>query len=143
MLLPERSNNHHGHENQKRQRNDPSSSFGIHRCSVTTALLGWRGRYDRRVPEQQNPKRSRPGLLSAEQVTPLDLDAVNTLRVGTLLWFIAFLALLPFTERLSDSDRGWWIWTCVAGVALGGMGMVFTMRRRERIRHERSASDPG
>ena len=97
-------------------------------------LVKWLRRYDLRVPKQQDPKRSPPGLLSGDQVTPLDLDAVKTVRVGTALWVIALLVMLPFTERLTDSDRGWWLWTCVAGIAIGVMGIGFTTGRRKHIR---------
>ena len=35
-------------------------------------------------------------------VEPLDVDGVRTVQVGTALFFLAFLALLPFYGRLSD-----------------------------------------
>jgi hypothetical protein len=62
----------------------------------------------------------------------LDLDAVRTVRVGTALWALALLVLLPFNERLADAGNTWWLWTCVAGVILGLMGVVHTTRRRAR-----------
>lgn len=87
--------------------------------------------------QHDDPRSSAPGLLSGEQVIPLDLDAVRTVRVGTALWLVAFLVLLPFTDGLSDSDRGWWLWTCVAGMTLGLIGIAFTTRRRQRMRAQR------
>jgi len=62
----------------------------------------------------------------------LDLDAVRTVRVGTALWALALIVLLPFNQQLADEGRTWWIWTCVAGVVLGLMGAVHTTRRRAR-----------
>ena len=53
----------------------------------------------------------------------LDLDAVRTVRVGTALWALALIVLLPFNERLADAGNTWWLWTCVAGVILGLMGV--------------------
>jgi len=62
----------------------------------------------------------------------LDLDAVRTVRIGTALWALAFIILLPFNQRLADAGHSWWLWTCVAGVVLGLMGVAHTTRRRTR-----------
>lgn len=64
-------------------------------------------------------------------VEPLDVDGVRTVEVGTALWVIAFLALLPFYGRLEDAGRGWWLWTCLAGAALGLFGLEYCRRRRK------------
>ena len=52
-------------------------------------------------------------------VEPLDVDGVRTLAVGTVLWAIAFLMLVPFSGRLREDGHLWWMWTCVAGFGLG------------------------
>jgi hypothetical protein len=67
-------------------------------------------------------------------VDPLDVDGVRTLEVGVGLWFLAFLALLPFYGRLEDSGRVWWLWTCLAGFGLGLFGLEYCRRRRNRRR---------
>lgn len=64
-------------------------------------------------------------------VEPLDVDGVRTLEVGTLLWLIGFLALLPFYGRLVDDGYLWWLWTCMAGFGLGLFGLEFCRRRRK------------
>ncbi len=51
--------------------------------------------------------------------------------VGTVAWTIAFVVLLPFLERLNDAGRGWWVWTCLAGVGLGLFGVEYCRRRRD------------
>ena len=73
----------------------------------------------------------------APSVTPLDLDAVRTVQVGTVIWTIALVVLLPFHDRLAQSDHTWWLWTCAVGVGLGVAGIAFTTRRRRRIRDRR------
>lgn len=65
-------------------------------------------------------------------VAPLDVDGVRTVAVGCALWAIAFLALLPFSGSLQESGRGWWLWTCLTGLALGLFGLEFCRRRRAR-----------
>lgn len=63
-------------------------------------------------------------------VEPLDVDGVGTLLVGTILWFVGFLALLPFLGQLRDAGHGWLMWTCLAGFGLGLLGWDYCRRRR-------------
>ncbi len=74
-------------------------------------------------------------------VDPLDVDGTRTVAVGTALWLLAFVLLLPFSGRLAENDRGWWLWTCLAGFGLGVIGWDYCRRRRNR-RHEQSAAPP-
>lgn len=67
-------------------------------------------------------------------VEPLDVDGVRTVAVGTGLWLLAFLLMLPFYGRLQETDRSWWLWTCVAGFGLGIIGLGYCRRRRNRRR---------
>ncbi len=64
-------------------------------------------------------------------VEPLDVDGVRTVGVGIVLFGVAFLALLPFYGRLAEAERTWWLWTCLAGVGLGFLGLEYCRRRRE------------
>jgi len=72
------------------------------------------------------PRRSDP--------PPLETADVLTVGIGTALWALAFLALLPFRDTLADDGREWWLWTCVAGFGLGLYGVYYVRRRRERLR---------
>jgi hypothetical protein len=67
------------------------------------------------------------------KVQPLDVTGVRTVTVGTVLWLIAFIALLPFYSTLQDNDRGWWLWVCPAGLGLGLLGLEYCRRRRNRM----------
>ncbi|GAA5155311.1 hypothetical protein GCM10023340_40260 [Nocardioides marinquilinus] len=73
-------------------------------------------------------------------VEPLDVDGVRTVEVGTAAFLLGFLALLPFYGRLQDDGRTWWLWTCLAGVGLGLLGLEYC-RRRRRYRLERDEGD--
>ena len=64
-------------------------------------------------------------------VAPLDVDGVRTVEVGTALWLLGFLALLPFYGRLQETGNEWWLWTCLAGFGLGLCGLEFCRRRRK------------
>ncbi len=69
-------------------------------------------------------------------VEPLDVDGVRTVEVGTAVFFLGFLALLPFYGRLEDDGHEWWLWMCLAGVGLGLFGLEYC-RRRRKARHQR------
>ncbi|MBA2531569.1 MAG: DUF2530 domain-containing protein [Nocardioidaceae bacterium] len=71
---------------------------------------------------------------------PLDVDGVHTVAVGSVLWLVAFLALLPFTAGLRDADRLWWLWTCLTGFGFGVLGLVYCRRRRDAIRRNPASS---
>jgi hypothetical protein len=47
------------------------------------------------------------------------VDTVRVVQVGTVLWAAALLVLLLLGDRV---DRVW-TWTCVAGIALAGVGL--------------------
>lgn len=70
------------------------------------------------------------------KVQPLDLTGVRTVTVGAILWLIAFIAILPFYSTLQEHDRGWWLWTCIAGFGLGLLGLEYCRRRRDRLAAE-------
>lgn len=72
-------------------------------------------------------------------VAPLDVDGVRTVEIGTALWLIGFIGLLPFYGRLDDSGHLWWLWTCLAGFGLGLFGLDYC-RRRRRKRTEREVA---
>jgi len=73
-------------------------------------------------------------------VEPLDVDGVRTVQVGTAVFFVGFLALLPFYARLEDNGHTWWLWMCLTGVGLGLFGLEY-YRRRRAFRAERTAEE--
>jgi hypothetical protein len=75
-------------------------------------------------------------------VDPLDVDGVRTVAFGTGLWLLAFVLLLPFSGQLAESGRGWWLWTCLAGVGLGVIGWDHCRRRRNRREQRADGREP-
>ena len=74
-------------------------------------------------------------------VEPLDVDGVRTAQVGTAVFLLGFLALLPFYGRLAENDSTWWLWSCLTGVGLGLLGLEYCKRRRA-FRVDVEASEP-
>ena len=50
---------------------------------------------------------------------PLHVNTVPVVLAGTALWVVALVVMLLLGDRV---DRVW-TWTCVAGIALAGVGL--------------------
>ena len=74
------------------------------------------------------------------EVRPLDVSGLRTVTVGTVLFLVAGLVLvLFFRDWMEDTDREWWLLTCVAGFGLGLFGYDHC---RRRARHHSSVQGP-
>ena len=51
---------------------------------------------------------------------PLRVDTVRVVLAGTAVWAVALVVLLVLGDRV---DRVW-TWTCVAAIALAGLGLA-------------------
>ncbi|HEU4567182.1 MAG TPA: DUF2530 domain-containing protein [Marmoricola sp.] len=67
-------------------------------------------------------------------IAPLDVDGMRTLAVGSALWAVAFLMLLPFAGHLREAGSLWMLWTCLAGFGGGLLGWDHCRRRRNARR---------
>lgn len=104
-----------------------------------------------RTKRPRVPELGRPEITELElgrtthrvaEVEPMDVDGVRTMTVGTVLWAIAAIALLPFWGNLQDDGRTWWLWTAIAGLGLGLMGIEYCKRRREALRQRATEVGP-
>lgn len=84
-------------------------------------------------PASGIPERS--GSLPAvpPPLEPLPDDGVVTVSIGTALWFVALLVLLPFWHRLDSDGHLWWIAACAWGTGLGLLGIGYCWRRARRL----------
>jgi hypothetical protein len=67
---------------------------------------------------------------------PPPLEANDQLVTGVVAagWGVALIVLLIVRDRL-PADARWWIWTCVAGLAMGLFGLWYVPRlKRGRAR---------
>lgn len=76
-----------------------------------------------------------------EAPEPLEGPVVATITGGTILWFVLFLAQLPFYGWYADHGHTWWIWTCLAGAGLGCLG-IWYVRRRDAALKRAAAAGP-
>lgn len=72
---------------------------------------------------------------AVRRLAPLDPPTVPFAIGGTALWGIIGLVLLPFRHTLAAHGHGDWLWICLAGFALGFVGIATMVRhdRRRRI----------
>lgn len=70
---------------------------------------------------------------------PVQTDDRKPILIGTGLWLVGLVVLLAFLAPLIRSGDLWLIWTCVVGLALGIIGLLYTNYRRRRGDAVRSA----
>lgn len=61
---------------------------------------------------------------------PVQTDDRKPILIGISLWLVALVVMLVFLAPLIDSGNSWLLWTCVVGLALGLLGLLYTNRRR-------------
>lgn len=76
-------------------------------------------------------------------IEPADDDGVRAITVGLLLWAIAGAALLLRRQDLADRGAQWWLWTVLAGLAIGGGMLLFIRRRAAVYQQHRAATTAG
>ena len=60
---------------------------------------------------------------------PIHTDDRLAIIVGIALWVVA-LAVFLFFAPLLAAGYHWWLWTCIVGLVLGLVGLVYTHLRR-------------
>lgn len=78
------------------------------------------------------PSQTRPEL------EPLEVDGINAVKIGTLLWTFAFFVSAVVKTWFADIQHTQW-WSHVArvslcGVFLGLLGLIYTRRRVNRLK---------
>ncbi|MEV5896096.1 DUF2530 domain-containing protein [Nonomuraea fuscirosea] len=58
---------------------------------------------------------------------PIETNDTAAVAIGTAAWAVALVALLIFRPTPENS---WWIWTCVAGIGFGLLGLWYVRRPR-------------
>lgn len=63
---------------------------------------------------------------------PVATDDRAAMLAGIVLWVIALAGLLVALPWVVERELQWWLWTCVAGVGLGIIGLLYTHARRDK-----------
>jgi hypothetical protein len=70
---------------------------------------------------------------SKTELTPLEVNGITAVTLGTGIWSVATLIMVLMRDQLEASGRGNWIAIGVCGIILGLLGMRYTKRRAARI----------
>ena len=73
---------------------------------------------------------------------PLETDDVHVVAVGTALWGLGLVVLLVLRLTGAAQVREWWMVMCVAGIALGLLGVRYCQRRRAAIARDAALGLP-
>lgn len=63
----------------------------------------------------------------------METNDVLIVTVGTALFAVAFIVLLAFRTSLERSGHGRWPWIALSGALLGLVGLVYCVRRQQRM----------
>ena len=79
------------------------------------------------------------GTPTKKQLTPLEVNGITAVTVGTGLWSVATLIMVLMRDQLEASGRSNWIAIGVCGIILGLLGMRYTKRRAARIERAKAS----
>lgn len=66
-------------------------------------------------------------------VEPLRTNDRTAVLVGSGVWAVLLVLSLVNRDALERDGHGWWLWACVAGLALGAVGLVGLQLRHRRL----------
>ena len=76
---------------------------------------------------------SRSGRSQRNELSPLEVNGITAVTIGTGIWSAATLIMVLMRDQLEASGRGDWIAIGVCGIFIGLLGMRYTKRRVARI----------
>jgi hypothetical protein len=63
----------------------------------------------------------------------MEVDLGRIVLIGTVLFAIAAVILLPMQSTLTNAGHGRWPWIAVSGAGLGLLGLLYVKRRDRAI----------
>lgn len=62
---------------------------------------------------------------------PVKTDDRKPMLIGIVIWLVGLAVLLAFMGPLVEAGNAWFLWTCLAGIALGLIGILYTNWRHK------------
>ncbi len=70
-----------------------------------------------------------PADVAPQSLAPARVDTAPIVVAGLVGWVVALVVTLV-VPALHTGERDWWPWTCVAGIVLGLVGLLYVVRGR-------------
>ena len=91
------------------------------------------------IPAESQKPTEPPPNGGTRELKPMEVDLARIVLLGTVLYAIAAVFLLPMQSSLNHDGRGRWPWVAVSGVVLGLIGYFFVKRRDRAIARDAAA----
>lgn len=82
--------------------------------------------------ESEKPTAQQPNG-GTRELKPMEVDLSRIVLLGTVLYAVVAVILLPMQSSLTQDGHGRWPWIAVSGVGLGLLGLVYLKRRDRAI----------
>lgn len=69
----------------------------------------------------------------------MDVDGIQAATVGTTIFAVVTVVMVIGYDRLATAGDCWWLWVAISGLALGLIGLGYTVVWRRWGRHRRAA----
>ena len=85
------------------------------------------------IPPEAEKSTTQPPNGGIRELKPMEVDLGRIVLLGTALYALVAVVLLPMQTSLTHDGHGRWPWIAVSGVALGLLGLVYVKRRDRAI----------
>ena len=89
-------------------------------------------------PSEQPPN---GGGAPLRELKPMEVDLGRIVLIGTVLYAIVAVILLPMQSSLTHDGHGRWPWIAVSGVGLGLLGLGYLKRRDRAIARDAAKAE--
>ena len=80
------------------------------------------------IPPEAEKSTTQPPNGGIRELKPMEVDLGRIVLLGTALYALVAVVLLPIQTSLTHDGHGRWPWIAVSGVALGLLGLVYVKR---------------
>ena len=91
------------------------------------------------IPADSEKTTDQPPNGGSRELKPMEVDVSRIVLIGTALYALASVILLPMHTSLTNDGHGRWPWVAVSGTALGLLGFSYCKRRDRAIARDKAA----
>jgi hypothetical protein len=92
------------------------------------------------IPAESEKPTEHPPNGGMRELEPMEFDLTKVVMIGTVVYAVAAVVMLPLHTSLTDGGRGRWPWIAVSGFGLGLLGLYYLKRRDRAIARDAAAA---